>query len=155
VLRWICLGMMLRIVSWPIGYIILAKGARLALLATEIAAGVVHVGLAFLLTKRFGVVGAGAAFFCLYVWHGLLVYAIVRRMTGFRWSAANLRLALVFLPAAAAVFAAFLLLSQPQATIFGLAVTAATGLYSLRMLVRLLPADALPAPLRAWVPKKS
>ncbi|WP_315925057.1 O-antigen translocase [Mesorhizobium sp. SP-1A] len=155
VLRWICLGMMLRIVSWPIGYIILAKGARLALLATEIAAGVVHVGLAWLLTKRFGVAGAGAAFFCLYVWHGLLVYAIVRRMTGFRWSAANLRLALVFLPAAAAVFAAFLLLSQLQATMFGLAVTVATGLHSLRMLVRLLPADALPAPLRAWVPKKS
>ncbi len=105
VLRWICLGMMLRIVAWPIGFIIVARGARLALFATELAAGLLHVGLAWMLTVRFGVVGAGAAFFGLYVWHGLIVYVIARWMTGFRWSAANVVLALVFLPATAAVFA--------------------------------------------------
>ena len=28
VLRWLCLGMALRVSSWPMGYIIIAKGAR-------------------------------------------------------------------------------------------------------------------------------
>ena len=32
ILRWICLGMMLRVASWPMGYILLAKGARQAVL---------------------------------------------------------------------------------------------------------------------------
>ncbi len=27
-LRWICLGMALRVVAWPMGYIVLAKGAK-------------------------------------------------------------------------------------------------------------------------------
>jgi len=119
VLRWICLGMMLRIVAWPIGFIIVARGARLALFATELAAGLLHVGLAWMLTVRFGVVGAGAAFFGLYVWHGLIVYVIARWMTGFRWSAANVVLALVFLPATAAVFAPSALLAGLPATLFG------------------------------------
>lgn len=153
VLRWICLGMMLRIVAWPIGFIIVARGARLTLFATEAAAGLLHVGLAWLLTVRFGVAGAGAAFFGLYVWHGLIVYAIARWMTGFRWSRANVVLALVFLPATAAVFAALALLPGLPATLFGVAVTAAAGLYSLHALAHLLPPEALPARLRRWLPK--
>ncbi len=155
VLRWICLGMMLQIVCWPIGFIIIARGARVTLFLTETAAGVVHVGLAWLLTRSFGVVGAGAAFFCLYIWHGVLVYAIARRMTGFRWSSANLALSSVLLPAAAAVFAAFMLLSAFTATLTGLALTFATGLYCLRALARLLPPEALPAAVRPWLPKSS
>ena len=39
--------MALRVVAWPMGYIILAKGARAMFFWTEVAATVVHVGLAF------------------------------------------------------------------------------------------------------------
>lgn len=149
VLRWICLGMMLRVVCWPVGFIIIAKGARAILAVTEIAAGIVHVGMAWLLTARFGVVGAGAAFFCLYIWHGALVYLIARRMSGFRWSRANLGLGAVFLPLAAGVFAGFLFLPALPASLIGIFATAATGIYCLVALVRLMPPEALPAFLRA------
>ncbi len=37
-LRWLCLGMMLRIIAWPMGFIVLAKGARMIFFWTEIAA---------------------------------------------------------------------------------------------------------------------
>ena len=66
-----------------------------------------HVGLAWLLVSKFGRVGAGMAFFGLYVWHGVLIYVIVRRLTGFRWSAANSGHVLIFLPASGLVFCAF------------------------------------------------
>ena len=62
-LRWICLGMVLRIISWPLGFIIMAKGAQLTLLWTEAAAAGVHVALALLLVRFIGPNGAGAAFF--------------------------------------------------------------------------------------------
>ena len=48
-LRWMCLGMALRVIAWPMGYIVLAKGRRTTLFWTEVAATVVHVGLVGLL----------------------------------------------------------------------------------------------------------
>src|SRR5438105_13554723 len=109
-LRWMCLGMALRVIAWPMGYIVLAKGRRMTLFWTEVAATVVHVGLASMLVKPFGLVGATMAFFGLHICDGVLVYAIVRRLTGFRWSAENRRTGLVFLPLTGAVFCGVFLL---------------------------------------------
>ena len=98
-LRWICFGMALRVIAWPMGFIIVAKGVQTIFFWTEVAATVVHVGLAFMLVGYFGLTGATMAFFGLYIWHGILIYVIVRRLSGFRWSAANRRTGLLFLPA--------------------------------------------------------
>jgi PST family polysaccharide transporter len=149
-LRWICMGMMLRIVAWPMGFIVLAKGDRKVFFWTEVAATAVHVGLAWLLVPQVGLTGAGIAFFGLYVWHSSLIYVIVRRISGFRWSAENLRLGLIFLPAAAIAFAALMLLPFWPATVIGVALTAATGLYSLRLLLKLMPTESLPGFVRRW-----
>ncbi|MCO6049112.1 O-antigen translocase [Mesorhizobium sp. RP14(2022)] len=152
-LRWICLGMMLRIVAWPMGYIVLAKGAGRIFFWTEVAATLVQVGLAWLLVPWLGPVGAGIAFFGLYVWHGILIYLLVRRLTGYRMSGENIRLGLIFLPAASLIFSAFHLLSLPMATVLGLLVTFAATLHALRQLLRQLPDTALPVPLRNLVAK--
>ncbi|WDR02922.1 O-antigen translocase [Devosia algicola] len=96
-LRWFCLGMLLRVVSWPMGFIILAKGAQTMFFWTEVAASTVHVGLAWLLLGTFGLAGAGVAFVGLYIWHSLLIYLLVRRMSGFRWSKENFALGSLFL----------------------------------------------------------
>ncbi|MDX0630718.1 oligosaccharide flippase family protein [Sinorhizobium medicae] len=149
-LRWICMGMMLRIISWPMGFIVLAKGARRAFFWTEVTATVVHVGLAWLCVGVFGSAGAGLAFVGLYVWHGLLIYAIARHLSDFRWSATNRKLALFFLPASGFVFGAFVALPPWPATIFGMLTTALSGAYSLRMLMELVRLPSLPAAVRAW-----
>jgi antigen flippase len=152
-LRWLCLGMMLRVVAWPMGFIILAKGARGIFFWTELAAATVHIGLAWLLIAHIGVNGSGAAFFLLYVWHSILVYLIVRRMSGFRWTAPNRILGLIFLPLAGAVFCGFLFLPFWPATGAGLAAVTFSSLYSLRSLLTLYPLDKLPAPLRPFLAK--
>lgn len=153
VLRWICLGMMLRLVAWPMGFIVVAKGARAIFMATEVFAACVHVGLAWLLVPRLGVSGAGIAFFGLYACHNLLIYLIVRKMSGFRWSQANLGLALIFLPAAALVFSGFAMMPFWPATAAGTLVTLAAGTYSAQALLKLLPPDVFPAVVRPWLPK--
>ena len=86
VLRWICLGIALRVVAWPIGYIIVARNARALFIATELFWAILNVGLTLVLVRSLGLEGAGVAFFLSYVAHGIVVYAIVRRLTGFRWS---------------------------------------------------------------------
>lgn len=148
ILRWICLGMMLRVVSWPMGFIMVAKGNRALFFWAEVAATVVHVGLAKLLVARAGPIGAGAAFFALYVWHTGLVYVVSRHLTGFRWSAINFRLGIVFLTTAGLVFLGTLTLSPWQAMACGGAATLLSGFLCLRRLLRLLPPDALPTPFR-------
>ncbi|MFD2348006.1 oligosaccharide flippase family protein [Sinorhizobium terangae] len=149
-LRWICLGMMLRVIAWPMGFIVLAKGAKKVFFWVEVAATLVHVGLAWLLVGAFGSAGAAAAFFGLYVWHGLLIYAIVRQLSGFRWSSANRRLALIFLPASGLVFGALLVLPPWPAAILGLMTATLSGAYALRRLIELVPLASLPAAMRAW-----
>ena len=146
--------------AWTLGGPVLVPGTefnknrnKLFFFWAEVAAAIVHVGLAWLLVGRFGVTGSGAAFFGLYVWHGLLIYVLVNRLTGFRWSGENLKLGLVFFGATAAIFAALRLLPFWPSTAFGGALTVVTGLYSLRMLLRLVPPASFPAAIRPWLPR--
>jgi PST family polysaccharide transporter len=150
-LRWVCLGMTLRVVAWPMGFIVVAKGAQKTFFWTEVAATVVHVGLAWLLVQKIGLDGAGAAFFGLYVWHGLLMYAIVRRMSDFHWSPTNRRLGLFFLPLTGFVFCSFYLLPLSAATVLGTIAVLVSGIYSVRTLLKLLPHDSVPYPVRSWL----
>lgn len=154
-LRWVCLGMMLRVVAWPMGFIILAKGAQKIFFWTELAATLVHVGLAWFLVQKFGVDGAGAAFCALYVWHSILIYAIVRKLYGFRWSAVNFRLGAVFLPGIAVVFVGFLFLPFWPATGLGVTAVLLSGLYSLWSLIRVCPPDSMPIAIRRWLPQSA
>ena len=48
VLRWICLGIALRVITWPIGFIIVAKNRQVIFFGTELAWTVVNVGLTWL-----------------------------------------------------------------------------------------------------------
>ena len=62
-LRWICAGMMLRVIAWPMGFVVVAKGIQAIFFWTEVAATVVHIGLALLLVSYIGLIGAAIAFF--------------------------------------------------------------------------------------------
>jgi PST family polysaccharide transporter len=146
-LRWICLGMMLRVVAWPMGYIVVAKGAPLTFFWTEVAATAVHVSLAWVFVTRFGLNGSGAAFLGLYLWQGVLIYIVVRRLSGFRWSLENLRLGGTFLVLIALVFCSFYLLPTWLATLGGLAGAFGTGLYSIRAVAALVPTESMPPPV--------
>jgi PST family polysaccharide transporter len=143
-LRWICLGMMLRVITWPVGFIFVAKGRQNLFLAIDLAYSLIHVGLAWILVKRFAVNGAGLAFFGSYVFHLLLVYPIARQVSGFRYSAENRTLGLLFLPSIALVFAGFYWLPPPWATCVGLLGALSSGVLSLRSLARLAQFDSAP-----------
>lgn len=147
-LRWICLGMMLRVISWPMGTIVLAKGRQNPFFWSEVAWATVHLGLAWLLVRWLGLNGAGMAFFGSYVSHLIVVSVIVRGMSGFAWSPSNWRLALLFLPAIALVFLGFALLPFWLATTIGLTATVGSGIFAVRRLAHLVSAERLPRVVR-------
>ncbi|MCB8818934.1 O-antigen translocase [Microvirga rosea] len=152
-LRWICLGMMLRIVAWPMGFVVLAKNAQKIFLWTEVAATAVHIGGAWLFIGYFGVDGAGIAFFALYGWHSVLIYFVTRRLSGFRWSRLNLKIGSCYLAIVAIVFGGFVILPTIIATTLGALAMICTGLFSLRAFLTLCPPKLIPAVIRPWIPR--
>ena len=129
----------------------MAKGAQRIFFWTEVAAAGVHVGLAWLLLGVVGLSGAGLAFVGLYIWHGLLIYYLVQRLSGFRWSTENLALGAVFACLTGVVILAVELLPFWPGVVVALACTAVGCWFSLTQLVRLVPEKWIPLPLRQTI----
>lgn len=146
-LRWICLGATLQVITWPLGFIIVAEGRPALFFWSELAYTVVHVGIAWALVRHLGVSGAGIAFCVSYVFHGLMLYPIVRWLTGFRWSPANQRLGIAFLAVIGLVFCGFQVLPFWAATGLGMLALLANSVYAARVLLRLAPMDRVPRPI--------
>lgn len=149
-LRWICLGMTLRVLTWPMGYIIIAKGDQRLFILAEIAWTVVNVGLSYVCVRSFGLSGAGIAFFLSYVFHAAIIYPIVRRLSGFRFNAVSLRIITLFASIIALAFVAFSILPVGWANAVGIAAIALSSVFAVRMLLGLFSLDAAPRRLR-WL----
>jgi PST family polysaccharide transporter len=104
----------------------------------------VYIALAWVGIRWFSLNGAGMAFFGSYVFHWLMIYPIVRWLTGFRWSAANRRTGLVFLGSIGLVFCSFYLLPFWASTAVGTVMALLSGIYSLRTLCRLVSLHRAP-----------
>ena len=140
-LRWMCLGMALRVITWPVGFIIVAKNRQVTFFAVEAAWAVFNVAASWWCLRAFGLDGAGIAFMLSYVVHALIVYPTARSMTGFRWSGENLRAGSYFVLAVTAAFVAQRALPQWPAIAFGTCLTLASAWYCVRALVRLSEAE--------------
>jgi PST family polysaccharide transporter len=151
ILRWICLGMMMRVASWPMSFVLVARGERKLYFWTELLANGLFIVLIWAGLMIFGLKGSGIAFFSLYAAYWLGVYLIVRRLTGFRWSAANCQLALVFLPVVTLVFVSRYFLPNPAVIALGALLTLAVGIYSLKILCTLVPLERFPGPVRKMI----
>ena len=152
-LRWTCLGMLLRVVSWPMGFIIVAKGARQLFLATEVLWATAFVGLTWCGVKTFGLQGAGIAFFASYVLHCLMIYPAARRLTGFRWTRTSLVCMSFYVVLAGLTQTAFMTQPLWLATVAGCVATSLAGAYSLRQLLALASSDELPPGARRLLSK--
>ena len=147
VLRWLCLGMALRVISWPMGYIIIAKGARNLFFWSELSWTVVYVALAWVCVTAFALDGAGIAFFASYIFHVLMIYLIVRRLSGFQYSAANMKASLLFILILVLVFCGFYGMPYPVFMVVGILVLTATSIYSIRHILNLVSPTLIPRPI--------
>lgn len=146
-LRWICLGMAMRVVTWPLGYILIATGKSRLFVGVDIAWSVVNVLLTIGCVHAFGAAGAGVAFFLSYLFHLCLIYPICNRLTGFRWSRTTGLTSLWLALLIGLVQTASLLLDTWLAIAIGGSVSAGVGLWSFMHLWRLVSAERAPARL--------
>lgn len=133
-LKWFVLGCLGRVISWPMGVILLAKGCKGWLFLLETTANALHVGLIWIGLNNFGVIGVSYAFALLYVFHIVAVMLISYRVSGFKWSWEVVKMLLTFIPATAVVITSSLLMEDLPATIVGGVLTFFVGLYCTRKL---------------------
>jgi PST family polysaccharide transporter len=147
VLRWIVLGMALRVLTWPLGYIVIAHDRQRLFMGIEAAWATASIGLAWIFVEAFGVVGSGIAFFACCALHAALVWPIARYLIGFRWSRANRFSALAAFALVGAVFVGDETLPAALAAAFGGVATVASIGFAVRRLVGLAEPQNLPRPL--------
>jgi enterobacterial common antigen flippase len=140
-LQWFCLGMALRVITWPMGFIIVAKNRQVAFFAVEAAWATFNIAATWWGLRVFGLEGAGIAFMLSYVFHVLIVYPMVRSMTGFRWSGENLRAGLAFLLVCGASLIVQRGLPQWPALAFGTCLTLVSTWYCFKTLLTLSAAE--------------
>jgi enterobacterial common antigen flippase len=142
IFRWLALGTFLRLISWPLGFLVLARGQGKLYLVLELVSNIVLLGGTWLGIRQWGLTGVGIAFFVLYVFYTGLMTAVARRITGFAWARESRRLFNWTLPAVALGFALSFVEPVQLASTFGLGLTLLVGILSLKSLRILIGFDA-------------
>jgi PST family polysaccharide transporter len=83
-LCWMIWGVFLRLLAWPLGYWMLARGSIRLVVVVESFSNLVMVLLPLILVPAFGVLGAAHSFAASYVVYALIMLIISRHRSG-RW----------------------------------------------------------------------
>ena len=126
------LGIFGRVISWPLGFIQLAKGASRWFAATETAVNALHIVLIWLGLRWFGLPGVALAFAILYASHTLGTRWVATRLSHFRWSFSAKRLLTIGTLLVAATFGMMKLAPELPAVVIGALVSIGSGCYCLR-----------------------
>ena len=154
-LRWQVLGDVLKVASWPMGFILLAKAERSAFLFTQSLWYGTYALAILALLPVFGLQVAGMAFLGCYALSFVVNLVVTHRLTGFRCEPRNLALVLALFSACAVTFA--LAAYDPWIGLAsGALLTVGYGVFAVARLVHLSEAqDALPAWSRGFVMRLS
>jgi hypothetical protein len=95
ILRWCILGILGQVFSWPLGFVLLAKGRGTLFLITEVFACVLHLAGVFVFIRLWGLKGAGIAIMALYVVYTALMVLVVQRIVGATWTRHTLDMTLI------------------------------------------------------------
>jgi len=151
VLRWIALGMLLRIIAWPVGFVLLAKNEQRLFIICEICSNLLYLTVVWVAIRYFELKGAGVAFATFYAMYAIGIYLVVRRLTGFRWSAETFTIAVAYLLISVGILLCFHFLAPFVAYAVGSLALVITGIFSLKKLCVLLPVEKIPKAARTFL----
>jgi PST family polysaccharide transporter len=131
--RWLLFGSILKLVSWPMGYLIMARAWVKIFLFVETLWATVYIGVLWAGTPYVGLTSAGYAFCVSYVVYGSALYLITHRLNSFGWTSTNVRLAVLAIVSGVAVMGLIAYAGWAGYLASGL-ITLGVGLHALRRL---------------------
>jgi len=147
VLRWQTAGTLLKLVTWPMGFILLAEGAGRVFFLTEVATVMVMAVATALLVDRFGLVGTGMGYFAAYLFYLPMMLLFAAPRIGLIWNAPVLR-ALGIITAGLAVLLWPVLAPSPVSVALGAVAAGGAAIYLGLRAARALDVARLVRPLR-------
>lgn len=138
-LRWQVLGDLLKLASWPIGFLFIALGRGKTFLVTEISAITMFVLLSWIGIPAFGLEAAGLAYVGLYLFYFPVVYVVARALTGFAWTV-PVKLHFLIIAVACSGVVAISFVSAWAAAAISLVLTVSSATYTLHRFRHSLPA---------------
>lgn len=141
IIRWQLLGIALRVVGWPMGFVQIAKGMPRLFMLTQVVFSAVQVGLLFFCLRLWGLEGIGISYLIMYVFHTLAIFGVCRSISGFSWSRRSLLVIACSIVATISVLLTVRFLPLLEATIVGLTITSAVSVISMISLQKLLDID--------------
>ena len=131
-LQWMCVGSLLKLASWPTGFIMIAREDKLVFTATQMLWQCIFLGLLWAFLPLLGVEAAGPAFVAAYLAVALVNNRAVWRLHGFVWRSASTRLFMIHLGLSAALL--ILVRTSPMIGAAASVLAAgATGIWGLRV----------------------
>jgi PST family polysaccharide transporter len=137
-LQWFVLGCMCRVISFPLGHLILALGKVRLYFMTETFINLAHATLVAIFIKWIGINGVAIAFLAMNVGYIAIMFIAGRRLIYFSWSAKFRRTALFMIIICIITFVVCLIFSVWPATLVGMAITLALSVFCVRELTRLV-----------------
>lgn len=134
-LKWFVLGCMGRVLSWPLGYCLLAKGSGIRYATLDCLINVLQVVLMVIMVSVVGLDGAAIAFAIVCFLHAVALLVICRLILDFRWSRKLVHLFCWMIPIAVICFAVSIWLPQSFAILIGISLSVLSGLVCLRHLL--------------------
>jgi antigen flippase len=134
-LQWFVLGCLGRIVSWPMGMVMLAMGKNRWLFVTETAFILTHLVLIYSMLNWLGLQGVAIAFCIMYVGHIAATWYAASQLCEFTWSSNTRALLMVLAILVGLQFSVVRILPLWPSTLFGGAIACIASLYCLRGLV--------------------
>ena len=88
------LGIIGRVMSWPLRLVLMAQGRSALLFAVEVGFAVAGLALIWFLSLRYGAMGGGYAFTAMHLLYALCMILAAPRLLGVRVSSDNIKMAL-------------------------------------------------------------
>jgi len=140
-LPWFILGVLGQVISWPMGFIMMAKGCSRWVSVNATVFSTIHLGLVVVLLELMGLVGCALSFALLYALHVGAMLWLSRRLSGFRWTLPTIKLLSYSAGLVGAGYACVSLLPPALALVSGAILLVATIRFSLRGIVVRLGAN--------------
>jgi len=131
-LPWFIVGVFGQVMTWPMGFIQRAKGKSRWIFLSQTHLNIWNLVLVFALTRYFGLSGTAWGFALAIYIHGVLAFAIARRLSGFSWTNHSVRLALYATFLVSVAVAVQSLVAGPVELLLGGLVTGTACFASLR-----------------------
>lgn len=134
ILRWQILGDILKVISWPLGFVVLAAGASKTFLLFESIVMFVFYTFTWLAIDNIGIQATGIGFFIMYLIYLPVVYLWAKYKIGFNWHK-NILIDICYLIFFAVLLVSVSYLNNWASFVLGLSITTYMVIRSFRRLM--------------------